>query len=407
MATITSLLQDHVTLEVRSVDRIFLHAYVPRLQTQYQVIRFLLDRGYPIPSPAALGRIGKAFVRDIERFCSERGVPVVRFRKKDDQEQTAAPYFAQASEQGRYGVVMLGVRQETANVWTGWREGGSDAHPHFEYSRQSKFVNHYYVYILDRQFGPVFFKIMAYAPYSVWIWCNANEWAKCQADQAGIAYTALDNGFAACSDPAALQRICDRFSAAAIRTLCERWLRRLPSPFTAEDPQRGYWYDYAFRQFEVSDTRMFDRPASARAWFEGTIKEHLDLGRPDRVSVVFNRRINRRTPGRFSTRVITQGVDPSIYIKYKASKLKQYMKLGRALRTETVINNTRDFGIGRRVTEENLQALRAVGEAANRRLIELEVSSSPCAPDADTLRRVVLPSIENGLPGGSPKVRRN
>ena len=62
MATISSLIADHVTLQVRSVDRLFFQGYVPRLQTQFQVIRFLLDRGFPIPSPALLGRIGREYV---------------------------------------------------------------------------------------------------------------------------------------------------------------------------------------------------------------------------------------------------------------------------------------------------------------------------------------------------------
>ena len=56
MATIASLLAAHVTLRVRSVDRIFLHGYVPRLQTQGLLVRFLLDQGVPIPSPALLGK---------------------------------------------------------------------------------------------------------------------------------------------------------------------------------------------------------------------------------------------------------------------------------------------------------------------------------------------------------------
>lgn len=281
--------------------------------------------------------------------------------------------------------------------------------PHFEFRRQSVFVNHYYFYMFDARFGPAFFKFCSYAPFSVWVWCNGNEWAKCQADRAGIAYSALDNGFCSCADPAHLQRICDRLGAEAIRSFVERWLHRLPSPFTAADRQAGFWYDLAFRQIEFSDTRVFDRPAQVRGWFEQVIREHLDLGRPDQVSLVFSRRISRRTPGPFATRVITQGVDPSIQIHYRASKLKQYMKESKALRTETTINDTRDFGIGRRVRQENFLALRAVGEAANRQLLELELSGCSCAPDADTLQRVVLPSVENGLPApglrfGDPRV---
>jgi hypothetical protein len=66
VATIASLLADHVTLQVRSVDRLFLQGYVPRLMTEGMVVRFLLDRGYSIPSPALLGRIGRAYVQAID-----------------------------------------------------------------------------------------------------------------------------------------------------------------------------------------------------------------------------------------------------------------------------------------------------------------------------------------------------
>ena len=91
----------------------------------------------------------------------------------------------------------------------------------------------------------------------------------------------------------------------------------------------------AFRQAEISDTRMFDRPAAGQAWFEPTLPDQLTLGRPDQVAIVFGRRVNKRTPGRFHTKVFNKGVEPAIQVHYRASKVKQYFKEGRALRTET------------------------------------------------------------------------
>ena len=116
------------------------------------------------------------------------------------------------------------------------------------------------------------------------------------------------------------------------------------------------------------------------------------------VSLIFDRKITRRTPGRFLTRVLGRGVEPAIQIRYRHSKLKQYFKQGRALRTETTINDTKDFGIGRSVTDANFKALIAVGHATNQRLLDHQLQACQCAPDATTLQRVVLPSIEDGLP---------
>lgn len=249
----------------------------------------------------------------------------------------------------------------------------------------------------------------AYAPFPVWLYLNGHEWAKRQAARQGLCFEALDNGFRSCADAPALADICARLSARDVEAFMRRWQARLPSPFSAEDRRRGYRYSLAFRQLELSDTRVFDRPQAGRAWFEQTIRDQLTLGRPDQTSVVFGRRISAQTPGRFHTRVINRGVEPAIQVHYRASKVKQYFKEGRALRTETTVNDTRDFGIGRLLTPDNWEALVRVGHDVNERLLSAQLEACACAPDATTLERVVLPSSEDGQPApglrfGDPRV---
>ena len=242
------------------------------------------------------------------------------------------------------------------------------------------FVNHFYFYLWDSEWGGAFWKTNAYAPFPIWLWLNGHEWAKRQLEQAGIGYEALDNGFHSCDDPVALQQICDRLGSGAVQEFFERWSGRLPAPLTPPDRRAGYTYELAFRQFEVSDTSVFARPQAGRAWFEGVIRDHLDIGRPSQVVLLFNRTLTRRTPGPFRTRVITKGVDPILSCYYKSSRIKQYFKDGRVLRTETVICNTRDCRIGRRVCAQNWNALRAVGDDANRRLTDAEATDALPAP---------------------------
>jgi hypothetical protein len=200
-------------------------------------------------------------------------------------------------------------------------------------------------------------------------------------EKAGIAYEALDNGFRSCDDGQALQRICDRSGPGAIKSFWWRWCRRLPSAFTDADRRAGYVYELAFRQFEVSDTRVFDRPQAGRGFFEGVIRDHLDLGRPDQVALVSDRRVSSRAPGCFRTKVVTKGVDPQLCCYYRSARLKQYFKDHRALRTELVISDTRDFGVGRRVNAGDWHALCQIGKAANARLCEAEASDAAPAPD--------------------------
>ena len=255
-------------------------------------------------------------------------------------------------------------------------------------------VNQFYFYCVDADFGPFFLKLGSYFPYTGRLCVNGHEWAKRQLAREGVAFEALDNGFLSCADPARLQDVCDELGPDHIDRLLRKWLARLPDPWSDADRDAGYGYEVSVLQAEVSLTQVLDRPLAGRVFFEEVIRENLDLRRPDRVALIFDRKVTRRTPGRFRTRVITEGVTPSLYVDYKGSRIKQYHKEGRALRTETVINDARDFGIGKRLV--NLPALREVGANANRRLLDVQRLSHDPMLGEDVLAHLTMPAIVEG-----------
>ena len=251
------------------------------------------------------------------------------------------------------------------------------------------------MHCVDEDFGAFFIKFSSYFPYGARLLVNGHHYAQAQAARAGIGFTALDNGFAACHDVPALQAICDSLDEGKIDALARKWLAILPNPYSAADQAAGYRYDISVLQAEFSLTQVLDRPLSGRIFFDQVIHDNLAIGRPDQVGLIFARRIIRKgphpTPGRFRTRVITDGVTPSLHVDYKNSKIKQYHKLGKAIRTETTINDARDFGIGKRLT--NLPALRQVGFTANRRLLAAQTLSHDPIAGADALAQVTSPVI--------------
>lgn len=231
-------------------------------------------------------------------------------------------------------------------------------------------MNHYYFYCVDRDFGPFFLKFCSYFPYNAKLCLNGHEYVKRQREKEGIAYQALDNGILSCADPRRLQALCDGLSSTKSEALLRQWLRLLPHPFTPRDRQAGYRYELSILQIELSLTQVLDRPLTGRIFFEEVIRENLDIGRPKQVQRIFDRWVTKSTPGLFRTRVITEGVVPSLHVDYKGTRIKQYHKEGRALRTETTIHSTPDFYIGKRI--HNLPRLRQIGFQANRRLLETE-----------------------------------
>ena len=126
-----TLLRDHVTLRCRSIDRIFLQAYVPRLQAVGDVCTFLRwQRKFPIPSSAAFGRIGDEYVKAIYQFAEAHDIPVVHFKKGQDKEKVARPYLEAAAHKRKDRVVLIGTAQEKASVWRSWPRKGQEKARH-------------------------------------------------------------------------------------------------------------------------------------------------------------------------------------------------------------------------------------------------------------------------------------
>jgi hypothetical protein len=391
----SDVLSDHTVFEVECIDRMFLNVWLPRLAYGAGVQGFFVGhRGHHYASTALMDPMTKAFVAGIHGFLAARGLELVSFGKerKDDVAQQFLARFT-----GSEGVLFVGRAQEKALVWRTLRRYSRDGSSYAWLVRSSAFVNYFYFYCVDKDFGPFFLKFCTYFPYTAKLCINGNEWAKRQAAKAGIGFTALDNGFAAVDDVAALQAICDSLGPAQIEALLRKWLRILPTPFTDEDEAAGYRYELSILQAEFSLTQMLDAPVSGRIFFEQVIRDNLDIGRPDHVSLIFHRRIlngrKHKTPGRFRTRVITEGVTPSLHVDYKNAKIKQYHKQGRALRTETTINNPNDFGVTKRLT--SLPDLRQLGFSANRRLLGVQTISHDPIRGAKAFTDLTTPVVTN------------
>lgn len=405
---IAEIMQNHVLLEIESIDRMYLNGYVPLVQSEGGAAAFIRKHlGKPFASTAAVAPMSRQFVKNIEDFAHENGIEIVSFKKserKDDVMKERLTKFQKAE-----GVVFIGKAQEKANLFrTVNRKNPETGKPYPWLVRGTAMPNHFYFYIVDGDFGPLFIKFCSYFPYAVKFCINGHEWVKRQLAKQGISYVALDNGILSCDDPEYLQNQCQQLDAQKIEAVFRKWLSRLPHPFGSEHKAAGYQYCLSIIQAEFSLTQVFDQPRTGRQFFEEVIRENIDLGRPEMVQLIFGRRITRRTPSTFRTRIVTQGVTPTLNVAYKKSKIKQYHKEGRALRTETTINDTRDFQIGRML--KNLDALRQIGFTANRRLLNVQTVSHDCTIGEKRFASLIRPSVNQGqrvpaLPFGNSRVQ--
>ena len=256
------------------------------------------------------------------RFVKREGIDLIRFQRGERKDDRAHQYLRRFS--GGAGVLFVGKAQEKAHVVRTERRHEPNSDRTYPWLVSSTaMVNYYYFYLVDEDFGPLFIKFCSYFPFNAKLCINGHEYLKRQLARCGIAFEALDNGRLSCADPQRMQALADGLSGARIDGLLRKWLARLPHPYSSADRRAGIRYDLSILQAEFSLTQVLDRPLHGRAFFEDVIRDNLDLGRPDQVQLIFDRRLNKRTPSRFRTRVITQGAEPSLHVDYKHSRIKQ------------------------------------------------------------------------------------
>jgi hypothetical protein len=175
MRNINELLEGHVTLEVESIDRLYLNGYLPSLATAGGLIRFLTEHlGKPFPSPALLGQITQSWVEGVKRWAYQQGIPLIHIQHGEPRDDVAQTVRQQRSVRNQ--VVFIGVAQEKAQTFSGRKEKEGST---FRYDRdKTVYVNHYYFYIDDEDFGPIFLKVCSYAPWSLKLCLNGHEGAK-------------------------------------------------------------------------------------------------------------------------------------------------------------------------------------------------------------------------------------
>ena len=391
------VLSDHVVFELESLDRMYCNLYVPQLQRAEGIVGFIRGHlGRPIASTAVIAPMSRDFTARLRSFADAHDIPRLDFARGQRKDEVMHEHLARFQVAGRTeGVLFIGRAQEKNTVFRTEKRHAADGSSYPWIVRTTSVVNQFYVHCVDEDFGAFFLKFSSYFPYGAKLLINGHHYAQAQAARAGIGFTALDNGFAAVDDVPALQPICDSLDQDKIQALARKWLDILPNPYSAADQAAGYRYDISVLQAEFSLTQVLDKPVSGRIFFDQVIHDNLAIGRPDQVGLIFDRRIIRKgpraTPGRFRTRVITDGVTPSLHVDYKNSKIKQYHKLSKAIRTETTINDARDFGIGKRLT--NLPALRQIGFQANRRLLAAQKLSHDPIAGAAALAQVTDPVI--------------
>jgi hypothetical protein len=158
--SVADILNDHVRLEVESIDRVYLNAYVPGLAYERGVVAFFKEhRGHLFASSALMEPMTKDFVAWIHDFVQREGIPLISFSRWAAQRRHR-PMASGPLRAGR-GVVFVGRAQEKTGVF---------AHPKAAQPRDRQDVcvdcarhrdgQSLYFYCVDTDFAPVLSQVL-------------------------------------------------------------------------------------------------------------------------------------------------------------------------------------------------------------------------------------------------------
>lgn len=380
--------QKQIRFHYSCFDRILLNVCVQLLQIPVNIVCFFRDHRQQALTRNTFRAISRQYHDWVQQYAHQHHIPIVRPNDFDDprRENWVEGFFQQ--RQGQAGIAVILKSREQARIAIAHGEHGK---PHIELT--NRFVEQYYFYLDDPQFGRAFFRICPYFPHNSRLCLNGHEWLARQLSQEGIAYQQCGNAFLDCADPARLQALADQFSHEHIIPFAHRWLAQLVPTFTAAELRRqGYGFRLFVSQAEYCHNTIFHERAALDRLHERLLEHNRTIGRPDRLAYIYGRRFTDKTVAGIHTKITNyEECNPVIRSAFKSTSIKQYVRDHRLLRTEGTTNYTPDLGVNKGV--DNLPQLREIFQRGTERYLEVQQDVLETFVDRGQLQALQEPTV--------------
>jgi hypothetical protein len=371
----------------RCFDRVLLNGLIQPFQRPERVVGFFntYRQIYPV-SRHTLRGLAEQFQGWLKGWSEKRNIPVMEAPdgRRDD---FVDPYFKGARADA---VVVILKAREPARIMTAVGDSKTNR---WHLQIANRWVVQYNFYINDRQWGRMFVRICPYLPFSARVCLNQHHWLANRMREEGIDFKQCSNAFMKCAAPERLQQLAESLSPRDLLTCGQKWLGRLTPFFTAtEREQAGCQHRLFFSQVEFCDNLIFHRRAALDKLGERLLDANRTIGQPNKISVIFGRRISKHYRGKLQTEIEDMDLpNPVIRSHYGNGFVKQYVRDHLILRTETASNNVNDYGVNKSV--QNLSVLRNALSAINDNYLNVQQDILETFIDRGQLRKLAEPTV--------------
>ena len=369
-------------------DRILINVVVQLLQIPVNVVCFFRDQRQQAVDRSLLGGVARQYHQWVQQYAAQHQIDIVRPEDfaEERRENWTDGYFQNRPEPFGVGVILKS--RESARIAIAGRD---KVKPHIDL--KSRFVEQYYFYLNDREFGRAFFRICPYFPHNSRLCINGHEWLARQLAKERIAFTQCGNAFVDCAKPQRLQELADQFSHEHIVPFAHRWLAQLvPTLTPAEQRRQGYGFRLFVSQVEYCDNILFHERAALDRLHERLLDANRTIGRPDRLAFIYGRRFTEKTVEGIKTRITDyEQINPVIRSEFKSTSIKQYVRDHVLLRTEGTSNYTPNLGVNKGI--DNLPQLREVLQRGTERYLEVQQDVLETFVDRGQLQQLQQPTV--------------
>jgi len=379
--------RDSIRWHYRCFDRILLNGLIQPFQQPERVVGFFntYRRLYPVTRQLLHG-IADHFQKWLKGWTENAKVPVVD-APKGRRDEFVEPYFKRAKPDA---IVVVLKAREPARIMIAIGDKTTDRW-HLELSQ--RWVVQYNVYINDARWGRMFIRMCPYLPFSARVCLNQHHWLANRMREDGIRFQQCANAFLNCAAPKRLQELADSLTAQDLVTCGQKWLARLTPFFTRREREHaGCEHRLFFSQVEYCDNLIFKRRAALDNLGERLLDANRTIGRPDKITTIFGRRVTKSYHGKLQTEIEDMNLpNPVIRTHYGNGFIKQYVRDHLILRTEPTTNNVNDYGINKAV--ENLPALRKRLSEITDNYLNVQQDILETFIDRGQLRQLTQPTV--------------
>ena len=379
--------RDSIRWHYRCFDRILLNGLIQPFQQPERVVGFFntYRRLYPVTRQLLHG-IADHFQKWLKGWTENAKVPVVD-APKGRRDEFVEPYFKRAKPDA---IVVVLKAREPARIMIAIGDKTTDRW-HLELSQ--RWVVQYNVYINDARWGRMFVRMCPYLPFSARVCLNQHHWLANRMREDGIRFQQCANAFLNCAAPKRLQELADSLTAQDLVTCGQKWLARLTPFFTRREREHaGCEHRLFFSQVEYCDNLIFKRRAALDNLGERLLDANRTIGRPDKITTIFGRRVTKSYQGKLQTEIEDMHLpNPVIRTHYGNGFIKQYVRDHLILRTEPTTNNVNDYGINKAV--ENLPALRKRLSEITDNYLNVQQDILETFIDRGQLRQLTQPTV--------------